>query len=230
MPTISVKTSFGDGKDKRSAVECAQPFTTAIVDPDWPYTVAPGKERMTNEEALKKGRLSGYTRSRDSRQNKYNAAEPLTLDELKGLPVGELVGGYVLLWCVGPFLVNGAGPDVLKAWGFEPCSIVTWAKYDLANNHGYGGVGYWFLGNAEFCIVGKRPGWPSIRTCRSSLIIAPKARHSQKPDDIHALCEKCFPGPYVELFGRDLRANWMVLGDQVIGDGRDIRSSIRRLL
>lgn len=146
----------------------------------------------------------------------------------KGWGVSRTGRGYILLWVVGPFLINGAAVEILNAWGFEAMSILTWAKYDLKNNHGYGGVGFWLLGNAEFCIIAKRSSWPSIRTGRSSLIIDTKRRHSQKPEAVHELCEQRFPGPYLEVFGRRERAGWVVLGDEAPGDLGDVRESLRR--
>jgi N6-adenosine-specific RNA methylase IME4 len=222
---LKIQRSFAKRLEKYETVEMRQPFATAIIDPDWPYTVAPGTKDFAGDK--RKGKLSGFTRNRDGK-NQYRQKKPLSLDELKMLPVGDAVGGYILLWTVGPFLINGAAADLLKAWGFEPASIITWAKYDLKNKHGYGGVGYWFLGNAEFCIVAKRPGYPSIRTGLSSLIVEPKGFHSSKPDNIHAICEARFPGPYLEIFGRELRSGWTVLGNEAPGDGKEISDSLRR--
>jgi hypothetical protein len=79
------------------------------------------------------------------------------------------------------------------------------------------------LGNAEFCVIAKRPGWPSIRTGKSSLIVHPKQEHSRKPHDVHELCEQFFPSPYVGLFGRRKRKGWTVIGNEAPGDGKDIR-------
>lgn len=226
---IEIKTSFAAGKQKSVTVQVAQPFTTAIIDPDWPYTVAPGRKNVEDIEDGVKGRHSGFTRNKDGR-NQYRQEVPLSIEELGELPIGEVVGGYIMLWTVGPFLINGSATHILKKWGFTPVSILTWAKYNLERGGGYGGVGFWFLGNAEFCIVAKREGYPSIRTGRSSLIVAPKSRHSEKPDDVHKICEERFPGPYLEIFGRKVRDGWTVLGDEAPGDGKDIRESIRGLL
>jgi N6-adenosine-specific RNA methylase IME4 len=218
-----VQCNFAKGREKWVKVANTRAFATAIVDPDWPYTCAP-------DVVGGKGSLNGFTRYHERQRNTYSQDVPLSIDELKRLPVGYVVDGYVLLWTVGPFLINGAAVAVLRAWGFEAVSILTWAKYDLNNNHGYGGVGFWLLGNAEFCIIGKRSGWPSIRTGRSSLIIDKKRNHSQKPEAVHLLCEQRFPGPYVEIFGRNARENWTVLGNEAPGDGEDIRVSLRKQL
>lgn len=228
---ITIQRSFAKRLEKYQTVEMAQPFATAIIDPDWPYTVAPGKRDVGDViDAHRKGRLSGFTRNRDTGKNQYKQKQPLSLDELKALPIGNAVGGYIMLWTVGPFLINGAATEILTAWGFEPASIITWAKYDLKNGHGYGGVGYWFLGNAEFCIVAKRQGYPSLRTGISSLVVAPKSHHSAKPDDIHSICERRFPGPFLEVFGRRDRSGWTVLGNEAPGDGGDIKNSLRSLI
>lgn len=221
---VKVQTNFAVGKEKfAEPLHITQPFTTAIIDPDWPYTVGP------------KGKRSGYTRYKDSERNIYKQDEPLTIDELKDLPVGELVGGYLFMWTVGPFLIHPnpkkQALSVLEAWGFKQASILTWAKWNRKRNAGYGGVGSWFLGNAEFCIVAKRKGFPSVRTGRSSLIVEPKTKHSAKPDNIHELCEQRFPGPFLEIFGRKNRKGWAVIGNEAPDtEGQDIRESMRRLL
>jgi N6-adenosine-specific RNA methylase IME4 len=220
---VEVQTSFAFSKEKYRTVEgVTQPFTTAIIDPDWPYTVGPKDTRY------------GYTRYEDGSRNVYKADNPLTIEELADLPIGDVVGGYLFMWMVGPFWIH---PDPMKramplldAWGFEAASIITWAKWNREKDHGYGGVGFWFLGNAEWCVVAKRKGWPSIRTGHSSLLVAPKGRHSAKPEAVHELIEECFPGPFLEIFGRRARDGWTVLGNEAPGDGEDVRKSLQGLI
>lgn len=223
---LKIRTSFAANvKPTFVKRKIEQPFATGIIDPDWPYTVAPGRANLS--EVKSDGRLSGFTRNRDGK-NKYKAKKPLSIDALAALPIGDLIGGYLFMWTVTPFLLNGSAYKLLNAWGFEAMSMLTWAKYNLeryrktGRSGGYGGVGFWFLGNAEFCIVAKKAGMPSIRTGYSSLIVAPKTGHSEKPDNIHELCESRFPGPYVEIFGRRRRKGWKVLGDEAPGGRIDL--------
>jgi N6-adenosine-specific RNA methylase IME4 len=208
-------------------------FKTAIIDPPWPYTVSPG-----TDDATRKG-LSGFVRNKDG-DHEYAV---LSIEKLRELPVGELVDGYLLMWATMPFL-----PDAISlfgSWGFEYKTGMCWGKWDLnrsslalfddhdfnsPGNGGYGGVGYWFLGNHELVLLGKKPDVPSIRTKRSSLFLYPKTKHSEKPNHLHELCEECFPGPYVELFGRRKRDGWTILGNEAPGDGEDIFVSIKREL
>jgi N6-adenosine-specific RNA methylase IME4 len=220
---MKVQCNFAKGREKSVKIDTFRSFTTAVIDPDWPYSCAPDV-RGGN------GKLSGFTRYHETERNAYAQKKAMSIAELKALPIGRVVDGYVLLWTVGPFLLNGSAVGLLNAWGFEAVSLVTWGKYDLENGHGYGGVGFWFLGNAEFCVVAKRPNWPSIRTGKSSLVIDKKRNHSAKPKAIHELCEQRFPGPYLEVFGREQRDGWTVLGDEAPGDGGDVRETLRAFI
>ena len=263
--TIRIQTCFAPGKEKYEDRKISEPFATGIIDPDWPYTLGPQDGG------------DGYTRYHDKEKNVYKAAEPLTIQRLGELPVGKLVGGYLLMWTVSPFLIGtgvkpievegkvypSAALYLLEQWGFEPCSMLTWGKYRLDRirngepSGGYGGVGFWFFGSAEYVIVAKKPGMPSIRTGTSSLFLAPKQKHTAKPDYVRNLAETRFPEPYLEIFGRygeqfigkdegeknkrkrwvfpDKPKNWTVLGDQAVGIkesgyGEDIFDSVENLL
>lgn len=210
---IEIITSKATGKKR--TVDIGEPFVTGIVDPPWPYTAAPGKENIADKDGA--GQLSGFIQNRDRTQNKYPV---LSREEIKALPIGRLIGGYIFLWCVSPFLREGL--ECLQAWGFDYITTMCWAKYNLdrvrngESQGGYGGVGFWFLGNHELVLVGKKSACPSIRTGRSSMFLEKKARHTAKPDNVHDLCEELFPGPYVEVFARKGtrdRSKWTLFGN-----------------
>lgn len=174
-------------------------FKTAIIGPPWPY-----------DRASKNVKLKGYA------SQEYSA---LSIEQLAGLPVGNLVSDYVFLWTCGPFLKEGI--QLLEMWGFEYKTQMCWHKSTGL------GVGYWFRGDHELVLVGKKTGSPSIRTGKRSIFAAPRMRHSQKPADIHKLIEEKFPSPYLELFGRTTREGWTVLGNEAPGhEGRDITESL----
>lgn len=186
-------------------------FRTAIIDPPWAY-----------ERVSKHKKLSGYVSQEGNEQY-----VTLSNDDLKALPVGKVVQDYVFLWTTGPFIREAL--DLLDSWGFEYKSQLCWYK-----NTGYG-VGYWFRGDHELILVGKRPGAPSIRTNERSLFSImgtvlehKRTRHSAKPDALHEIAERHFPGPYLEIFGRRSREGWTVLGNEAPGDGLDIRESLQK--
>ena len=45
-----------------------------------------------------------------------------------------------------------------------------------------------------------------------------KREHSRKPDEQYDIIESCSPGPLLELFGRGVRENWTVWGNQANAD------------
>lgn len=47
-----------------------------------------------------------------------------------------------------------------------------------------------------------------------------KREHSRKPDEQYQLIESCSPGPYLEMFARYPRENWVVWGDEAAGDAK----------
>src|SRR5690242_13335521 len=100
---------------------------TAIIDPPWPYRPA-GKNHR------------GCIRY-DKRADKEDRYGVLSIDDIKRLPVGDLVGGYVFLWCTGPFIQEGL--DCLKAWGFEFKTQAYWTKFNLKTATLQTGTGYW---------------------------------------------------------------------------------------
>lgn len=165
-------------------------FKTAIVDPPWPYRKVNG----TNNE------LSGYVWNAD--KTKYYPL--MSMDNIKALPIGDLVSDYVFLWAAGPFIFEAK--DVLQAWGFEAKSYIVWHKKPGL------GVGFWFRGDAEIAVIGVKPHSPSIRTQYSNYAEAgsqycyegPRLGHSIKPLFLHDIIEHRFPGPFLEVFGRDL--------------------------
>ena len=181
-------------------------FETAIIDPPWPY-----------DRASKNEKLSGYVS-----QNGNEIYKTLSVEDMKLLPIGDIVGSYIFMWTVSPFLQEGL--DLINAWGFKYITSMAWFK-----NTGLG-VGYWFRGSHELILVAKRPGVPSVRTGEQSIFQSPRGRHSAKPDMVHRIVEKHFPGPYLEVFGRRHQPGWTVLGNESPEDGLDIRDSLHALI
>ena len=181
-------------------------FKTLIIDPPWPY------DRTSSH-----GGLKGYA------DQHY---EPLSIADLAALPVGDVMhpdDAYVLMWATGPFLPAAAG--LFAAWGFKYITSAVWVKTTGI------GVGYWFRGDHEHILVGKRPKAKSFRTGRRSVFRtdAPRGRHSAKPAFLHQVAEKNLPGKYLEIFARQSRPGWTTIGNEAPGDGRDIRDTMKLL-
>lgn len=203
---------------------------TGLIDPPWAY-----------QQASRHERLSGF-----STDHEYPS---LTTDELRGLPIAQLMR-YGFLWTTGPFIEDAY--SLIRSWGMLPITMLAWVKCAEINTDGLPafpdrkapentfdpeviikptfGVGYWFRGCVEPIIVFKAPDAPSIRTPFVGLL-SPNARHSRKPETLHHLIESHFPGPYLELFGRRERPGWNVFGNEAPQTlGEDIRSSLKNYL
>jgi N6-adenosine-specific RNA methylase IME4 len=118
------------------------------------------------------------------------------------MPVAEIADDSCHLWLWG---VNGLMEEayaVVRAWGFKPCTLVTWCKP-------VPGVGHYLRNNTEHVILATR-GAPMVPKDKplSTWFVWPRGSHSAKPSGFGDLVEKVSPGPYVELFARSPRLGW----------------------
>lgn len=142
--------------------------------------------------------------------------------EIMTLPVQELIhpdGCHLYLWTTNNFLPDAL--RVVKAWGFEYVTMITWLKDRR-------GLGQYYRGITEHCIFATTPkrlpykrdengkrmqgvtGFSAIRT-----------EHSRKPDDMRRMIERVSHAPRIELFARAQCSGWDVWGDEV--DGIELR-------
>lgn len=133
----------------------------------------------------------------------------MSLDDICALPVKDLAADDAVLWL---WTTNAHMRDsyaVLDAWGFQPKTILTWAKQRFGN-------GKWLRGQTEHCHLAVR-GKPRIfLTNQSTLLSAPTAGHSAKPDSFYKLVETMCPGSKVELFSRRARRGWTAYSSQSV--------------
>lgn len=186
-------------------------FRTAVVDPPWPY-------KTTDRH----GKLSGYVdQARPDGAAHYGT---LTIDDMCGLPVGDVVDGYLFMWCTGPFLESGF--RLINAWGFQYVTAVQWLKKTRSGKLRYG-AGYWYRGSSETILVAKKKNVLSVRTQQRNVFDWEyPGGHSTKPEGLQDHIEEFFPGPYLELFARRTRPGWTCLGNECPGDGMDIRDRL----
>lgn len=114
----------------------------------------------------------------------------------------------LFLWATAPTLPEAF--NLLTAWGFTYRTHCVWAKDKI-------GLGFWFRNQHEILIVavkGEVPA-PAQGTQWSSLVEAPRDKHSKKPDVFYDLIECYFPNlPKIELFARAQRSGWDVWGNE----------------
>jgi N6-adenosine-specific RNA methylase IME4 len=69
--------------------------------------------------------------------------------------------------------------------------------------------------NTEVCLLAKRGEPRRLAADVDQVIVAPAGGHSEKPNEVYKRIERLFPGPYLELFARELRQHWTVWGDEI---------------
>ena len=122
---------------------------------------------------------------------------------------------HLFFWVTGPMLVIGAQLRIMRAWGFEPTSMAfVWVKQNRKNPDPFMGLGHTTRQNAEYCLLGRRGSPERLSKSVRQIIMSPVREHSRKPDEVYSRIEKYCAGPRLDLFGRQSRAGWTVVGDE----------------
>jgi N6-adenosine-specific RNA methylase IME4 len=119
---------------------------------------------------------------------------------------------HLYLWVTNNFLEDGL--KVMRAWGYEYITVITWIK-DRA------GLGQYYRGITESCLFGRR-GQPPYKILSDGKraqgltgFYAPRGEHSEKPEYMRQQIEKVSPSPYIELFARRPAPGWAVYGNEI---------------
>jgi len=103
------------------------------------------------------------------------------------------------------------GLDVMKAWGFEFKTVITWVKHRSI-------FGYYFKGQSEQLLFGVKGKLPPQDRKQVTIINGKIRNHSQKPDEQFEVIEKVSPNPRIELFAREKRKGWDSWGNEIESD------------
>jgi N6-adenosine-specific RNA methylase IME4 len=122
----------------------------------------------------------------------------------------------LFLWTTASMLLDGTAGLVAVAWGFEPKQIIPWLKISDAGKIQIG-QGNYTRGCAEYLVLAVRGGGPPVKDRGvPGVIMAPRTRHSAKPDASYELIERLYDGPYLEIFARRRWSEaWTATGDQL---------------
>ena len=142
--------------------------------------------------------------------------EVMTFEEIASLPVHNVAASdaWLFLWVPGPHLPFGL--QLIERWGFRYSGFgFVWAKQNPSGVGWHMGNGFTTRKNTELCLLGRR-GKPQ-RNSKGvrELIVSPRRKHSQKPDEQYARIERLVDGPYLELFARQRRPGWTAWGDEL---------------
>ena len=136
---------------------------------------------------------------------------------IAALPVKNLIdpeGAHLYLWTTNNFLPDAL--EVVRAWGFEYVTMITWLKDRQ-------GLGQYYRGLTEHCIFARTPNRLPYKLLDGKRqqgvtgFCAPKGRHSAKPEEMRRMIERVSYAPRVELFAREPHAGWDTWGNEMPG-------------
>jgi N6-adenosine-specific RNA methylase IME4 len=202
-----------------------QVFDVIMADPPWPYD-SPRALVGNGGRGSDDGKAAAIIQA-DVGQH-YDV---MTVEQIKALPVTSFAAKSALLflWITNPFLAAGTGAEVVRAWGFKPITVVTWAKIkrNVPLVEPSMKTGHWFRSASEHFIVASRgkparpEDWPALPTWMPEGEVegSPRAPHSVKPDVFYERAAAAVPGGLcLELFARRPRSGWSVWGNEVESD------------
>jgi len=175
-----------------------QRFGTILADPPWQFTNRTGK--MAPEHK----RLSRYS--------------TMSLEDIVKLPVNSLAAptAHLYLWIPNALLAEGL--EVMRNWGFTYKTNIVWYKIRKDGGPDRRGVGFYFRNVTELVLFGVRgKNARTLQPGRSmpNIVSSRKREHSRKPEELYDVIESCSRGPYLELFARHARSNWIQWGDEI---------------
>lgn len=142
----------------------------------------------------------------------------LTVEELASMHVAQCAADRALLflWTTAAFVE--AACCIARAWGFEPKSELVWVKGRIEGDRliSHIGMGSYVRLSHEPCLICSRGGLTSAVRDIPSVLVAPRRRHSEKPEELQDLAERMVPeGARLELFARRARPGWECWGNEL---------------
>ena len=136
----------------------------------------------------------------------------MSLGDIMALPIGGIADSSctLFLWATVPLLPEAL--SVVEAWGFKYKTLVVWRKIMSL------GMGFWFRGQCELCLVGIKGTVKPFRLQRANFIQAKALNHSEKPEEMRQLIEATGLSPRIELFARQKVEGWDCWGNEVESD------------
>jgi N6-adenosine-specific RNA methylase IME4 len=184
----------------------ASGFRAAVICPDfpWEFEVYSGK---------------GKQRSAERHYDTWPLERILAMAPvIKQLAADDCV---FMPWTVWP--EHPGALELIRACGFEYKSAAfVWVKVypnvtsvPLDGKGLFWGMGYGTRANTETVLLAIRGEPRRLSADVHQVVIAPVGEHSEKPDEVYRRIRRLYPGPYLELFARKLRPNWMCWGDEL---------------
>jgi len=137
-------------------------------------------------------------------------------EDICALTIPAAKDAHLYLWVTNNKLIDGL--QVMKAWGFEYKTGITWTKDRF-------GLGQYFRGLTEHCLFGVRGMLPyktldGKRQQGVTGFSAPRTEHSVKPQEMREMINKVsYQEGYnrLEIFARQVTPGWDCMGNEITG-------------
>jgi N6-adenosine-specific RNA methylase IME4 len=131
----------------------------------------------------------------------------MSFEEISSIKLPMAKDCVVWVWGVDLYLKETM--DVISRLGLERKSTLIWVKDKF-------GLGHWLRNQHEYCFLCVRGNPMFDGKSTSTILNAPRGKHSEKPNEFYALVEKTCPDPRrLDYFARKKRDGWDVYGDEV---------------
>lgn len=160
--------------------------------------------------------------------NQGNRASPKYQGHYQPMPASQIMalGPFVqgiaprdaalFLWAPAIIVLDGTATAACRAWGFEPKQKIPWVKTTAAGKPAIGLGNYTRVCHEDLILAIRGRGPRVLDRGVPGVIMAPRGRHSAKPDASYELIERLFDGPYAELFARRRWSEkWWAWGDEM---------------
>lgn len=140
----------------------------------------------------------------------------MSVDEIAALPVTSLAAesAHLYVWTINAYVEQTYG--IVRAWGFRPVVLLTWAK----EPHGLG-LGGTFIQTTEHILFARRGICPAASRVDTTWWLWKRGEHSAKPEAFMDIVEQVSPAPRLEMFSRRARLGWDTWGNEALG-GMDL--------
>ncbi len=182
-----------------SASDAVTLYRTIVADPPWDVQrlESPGSAAFgTRPGTLRSIRLSYPT---------------LSVAEIAELPVRDLAAddAHLYVWTINRYVEATYG--IVREWGFEPKTLLTWAKAPMGV--GPGGA---FSQTSEHVLFARRGREVRQRRMDSTWWKWERGQHSEKPEAFLDIVEAVSPSPRLEMFARRNRLGWDTWGNEAL--------------
>ncbi|MEL6545457.1 MAG: MT-A70 family methyltransferase [Myxococcota bacterium] len=130
---------------------------------------------------------------------------------LKDCKLDVQSGCHLWVWTTSNYLRGAL--DLIDALGFRYVRDCQWVK--MKDGKLQIGLGQYLRGAHEPLLLATRgPACVPEPHGLPSVLLAPRTRHSRKPDESYAMIERVSPGPRLEMFSTRERDGWQHHGDR----------------